>query len=232
MFHMTAARSLPLPNGITPPIRVLVVADNLLIRTGLTTLLTTQTDLNVVGQVAGGEALGDDLDVYRPEVVLYDLGYETVNSTRSAHLDALASALAGMPFVALLPGAREAAAVVNALDETTVYGLLLRDTPPDLMAIALNTVYHGLVTIDPALVSGLIVAESAPQEALTESLTPRELEVLQLLAQGLPNKTIALRLAISPNTVKFHINAILGKLDVQSRTEAVIRATRLGLVIL
>jgi two-component system nitrate/nitrite response regulator NarL len=65
-----------------------------------------------------------------------------------------------------------------------------------------------------------------------EELTPRELEVLRLMAEGLPNKTVALRLGISEHTVKFHVNAILGKLGVSSRTEAVVHATRLGLILL
>jgi len=65
-----------------------------------------------------------------------------------------------------------------------------------------------------------------------ESLTSRELEVLQYLAEGLPNKAIALKLGISEHTIKFHVNAILGKLGAQSRTEAVVRASRLGLIIL
>jgi DNA-binding NarL/FixJ family response regulator len=68
--------------------------------------------------------------------------------------------------------------------------------------------------------------------APVEELTSRELEVLRLMAEGLPNKTIALRLGISEHTVKFHVNAILGKLGVASRTEAVVRATRLGLILL
>jgi DNA-binding NarL/FixJ family response regulator len=71
-----------------------------------------------------------------------------------------------------------------------------------------------------------------PAEAPAEALTPRELEVLQLLAEGLPNKTIARQLSISEHTVKFHLNAIMSKLGAQSRTEAVVRATRLGLIIL
>jgi DNA-binding CsgD family transcriptional regulator len=69
-------------------------------------------------------------------------------------------------------------------------------------------------------------------QELPESLTPRELEVLQLLAQGLPNKQIAQRLGISDHTAKFHVNAILGKLGVQSRSEAIVQAVRMGLVLL
>ena len=73
---------------------------------------------------------------------------------------------------------------------------------------------------------------TAQTDPLIEALTARELAVLRLVAEGLPNKTIAVRLGISEHTVKFHVNAILGKLGVASRTEAVVRATRLGLIFL
>ncbi|HZY06001.1 MAG TPA: response regulator transcription factor, partial [Anaeromyxobacteraceae bacterium] len=71
-----------------------------------------------------------------------------------------------------------------------------------------------------------------PAPALDEPLTPRELEVLGLLAEGLPNKAIAARLGISEHTAKFHVNAILGKVGAESRSEAIVRAARLGLVVL
>jgi DNA-binding NarL/FixJ family response regulator len=76
------------------------------------------------------------------------------------------------------------------------------------------------------------ILAAAPNVAPSDPLTPREQEVLQLLAEGLPNKVIAQRLTISEHTVKFHINAILGKLGAQSRTDAVVRATRSGLLLL
>jgi two-component system nitrate/nitrite response regulator NarL len=83
------------------------------------------------------------------------------------------------------------------------------------------------------VLAGAVLAVPEPLPGLpVEDLTPRELEVLQLLAEGLPNKAIGLRLSISEHTVKFHVNAILGKLGAQSRTDAVVRATRLGLIIL
>lgn len=222
-------------DGAGHGLRVLVVADNLLVRTGLATLLTTRTDLRVVGQVAGSDNLADDVDVYRPQVVLYDLGYEP--ATALTRLDSLTD----LPLVVLLADVDDAGAAVGVFggDEPdgqpgygSGYGLLLRDSPPETLAAALNAVYYGLVTLDPALAAALVTADAATPEELPEALTPRESEVLQLLAEGLPNKLIARRLNISPNTVKFHINAILSKLGVQSRTEAVIRATRAGLVFL
>lgn len=211
---------------MTAALRVLVVADNLLVRTGLATLLATRTDLQVVGQVASSATLADDLDVYRPQVVIVDLGYEPAAAI--ARLEPLNE----VPFVALLPTAEFTAALIASLDENAIYGVMLRDSSPDMLAAAINAVFSGLIILDPLMATSVIVPDTASLETLDEALTPREAEVLQLLAEGLPNKNIAGRLGISPNTVKFHINAILNKLGVQSRTEAVIRATRLGLVIL
>lgn len=207
--------------------RVLVVADNVLARTGLAALLAIQDDVEIVGQVAGTETIGDDLDIYQPEVVAFDLGYDPAASA------ALLSLLDDMPTVALLPSPEDALTVVTHLLPETPYGLMLRDSNPAALALALRAVCGGLIVIDPPIAPALIpISEVASMDDPAEKLTPREYEVLQLLAEGLPNKLIAQRLQISPNTVKFHINAILSKLEVQSRTEAVIRATRLGWVML
>lgn len=207
--------------------RVLVVADNVLARTGLAALLAIQQDVEIVGQVAGTETIGDDLDIYRPEVVAFDLGYDPAVSA------ALLPLMGDMPIVALLPTPEDALTVVAHMLPDMPYGLMLRDSNPAALARALSAVCGGLIVIDLPIAPALIVTSDAISiDDPAEKLTPREYEVLQLLAEGLPNKLIAQRLQISPNTVKFHINAILSKLEVQSRTEAVIRATRLGWVML
>ena len=208
--------------------RVLVIADTLVVRVGLSALLDTQEQVNVVGQVDGKGALVDDLDVFRPDVALIDLGYDpaAMLPTLTLLVDAI------MPAVVLLPDADSAANVLPALNAASAYGLLLRDSEGDLLAVTLNAVAGGLVTLDPLLAESLISTGGDIIETPAESLTPREADVLQLLAQGLTNKAIAHDLGISPNTVKFHINAILTKLDAQSRTEAVVRATRLGWIML
>jgi DNA-binding NarL/FixJ family response regulator len=100
------------------------------------------------------------------------------------------------------------------------------------LAAALAAVREGLVVVDEALATAVLRPRQARPAALVEALTPRESEVLQLLAQGLANKAIAARLGISDHTAKFHVNAILGKLGVQTRTEAIVHAARLGLVLL
>jgi DNA-binding NarL/FixJ family response regulator len=204
-------------------LRILIVGDNPLARTGLAALLAGETGIAVVGQVAGDDDLPEDLDLYKPDILVWDLGWEP-----SSALDHLADLKdSGPPAVALLTETAHAADAWNA----GAVGLLLRDTDADQLLAALDAVSQGLVVLDPQLAAALPRSEP-PTHPPAETLTPRELEVLQLLAEGLPNKTIARQLSISEHTVKFHLNAIMSKLGAQSRTEAVVRATRLGLIIL
>ena len=112
-------------------------------------------------------------------------------------------------------------------------GYLARDAAPSTIVQAVRAVVTGLVVLDPLAVPTLAAAPSRPlSDPPADLLTARELEVLALLAQGLPNKTIAHRLAISDHTVKFHVGAILTKLGAASRTEAVTLAARQGLLML
>lgn len=211
--------------------RVLVAADNVLARAGLSSLLAGGEDLTIVGQISGGETLSADIELYRPELLVYDLGWNP------AGIFEWLAGLRQMPVLALLPDHEWVVESVRALRETgSPYGVLLRDTHPDRLLAALYAVAGGLLVIDPALAGALfppITALPLPSDDdQPEALTPRELEVLQLLAQGMANKGIAAQLSISEHTVKFHVNAVMTKLNAQSRTEAVVRATRLGWVIL
>jgi len=110
-------------------------------------------------------------------------------------------------------------------------GLLPREADAETIAAAATAAANGLSVMHPEYVNTLALVNPR-SEADVEPLTAREREVLQLLAEGLPNKIIAARLKITDHTVKFHVNAIMTKLGVQSRTEAVVRATRLGLILL
>jgi DNA-binding NarL/FixJ family response regulator len=206
-----------------PDLRILIVGDNPLARTGLAALLAGESGIAVVGQVVGGNDLLEDLDLYKPDIIVWDLGWEP--SSALEHLSELKDG--GTPVVALLTDTSHAPDAWNA----GAVGLLLRDTHADELLAALDAVAQGLVVLDPQLAAALPKSEPPPEPPV-ETLTPRELEVLQLLAEGLPNKAIARRLNISEHTVKFHLNAIMSKLGAQSRTEAVVRATRLGLIIL
>ena len=109
-------------------------------------------------------------------------------------------------------------------------GVLTRLADGPRIASAVRSVLHGLLVLDQRLTPLMPLPGITTTNAV--ELTPREREVLELLALGLPNKTIGTKLGISEHTVKFHVNSILGKLGAQSRTEAVARATRMGLVFL
>jgi two-component system nitrate/nitrite response regulator NarL len=212
-------------------LRVLVIAENLLVRAGLVTLLSREADITVVGQVAGGESLANDLEVYRPDLMIWDFGWQQDSERESfIHLVDEIGAENLLPVLILLPDDSRATEMAALLRDAPAGGLLLRDSGPDQLGAALNATALGLLVFDPALAA--LPAADTLSEPLLDNLTPREMEVLQLLAEGLANKMIAQQLGISEHTVKFHVNAILSKFNAQSRTEAVVRATRLGLIFL
>lgn len=211
---------------MTSSLRVLIVSDNLLSRAGLAALLDNQDDILIVGQTPSTDLI-DSIDLYRADIILFDLGWQAVDSLSNlAQLQTL-----NIPIVTLLADESDAANVLGTLAQFTAYGILLNENDADILLSALQTVYDGLIVFDPELISYLN-ASAITIEPLPETLTPREDEVLQLLAQGLTNKGIAHQLGITDHTVKFHVNAIMTKLGAQSRTEAVVRATRAGLIIL
>jgi two-component system nitrate/nitrite response regulator NarL len=206
-------------------LRVLVVADDPLVRAGLAALIDNQPGCDLVGQAPAEPDLPDQVIVYRPDVLVWDLGWDPSSPPDALDDERLRAMVA---IVALLPDDT----LVPDLLAAGVRGLLRRDTAGEELAAAVAATAQGLVVIDPILASAILSSREQPATGLVEELTPRELEVLQLLAEGLSNKVIARRLEISEHTVKFHVNAILGKLGVQSRTEAVVHASRLGLIIL
>ena len=207
-------------------LRAVVIAGDPLARAGLAALLS-QAGCAVVGQVAGDEDLSAQMALYRPDVIVWDMGWDA-SANLDSNLEALADlSEAGWPVVALLPDGSHAAEVWAG----RASGLLPRETDGRRLLVALETAVEGFLVLDPGLAGRVMPARERPDD-LVETLTPREWEVLQLLADGLTNRAIAQRLGISDHTVKFHVNAVLGKLGAQSRTEAVVRATRLGLLLL
>lgn len=197
--------------------RVLVISDDALARAGLAALIGGP-DVELVGQGAFAEASA--LAASRePDVVAWDVGPgdETAAGLR----------LGDAPVLAILWDEAQGAAAVAA----GARGIVLRDTAPARLVAALEAVARGLMVIDPVL-SDLVPRRRPLSSDRIEPLTPRENEVLQLLAEGRSNKSIAARLGISEHTAKFHVNAILGKLGATTRTEALAQAARLGLVLL
>ncbi len=160
----------------------------------------------------------------RRGAVLWDLGWHPENA-----FDFLRHFPPnGPPIVALLPDETHA----HETRHESLRGLLLREAEAESIVAALRAASQGLMVFDPVFADTVLRSRSKLERAATEALTPREIEVLHLLTEGLPNKIIAHRLRISEHTVKFHINSLMGKLGAQSRTDAVVRATRLGLIFL
>ena len=199
-----------------------MVADDPLARGGLAAIVRSQ-GFEVVGPASADEAGRAALFSPRPDLVVWDVGDDVATLT-----DRLKEwEPEGLPVVALVadePGAVEALGA-------GAQGALFRSVEPERLVAALHAAANGLVVLEEAMATALRprpLAASPPAEALTR----RETEVLQLLSLGLSNKEIASRLAVSEHTAKFHVNAILGKLGAQSRTDAVVRAARMGLLIL
>jgi two-component system nitrate/nitrite response regulator NarL len=203
--------------------RVLIIGDDPLARSGLSAMLAGQAGLVVVGQTTPDD-LPDFLRLHDPGVALWDLGLEP----RAALGRMRALPLESLPVLALVPDDRLAAEVLGS----GVRGLLMRDADAARLASAAIAAWRGNLVIDEVLAAAVLPGRPAPADSPAEPLTARELEVLQLLAQGMANKAIAARLGISDHTAKFHVNAILGKLGAASRTEAVVVAVRHGLVAL
>jgi DNA-binding NarL/FixJ family response regulator len=209
-------------------LRLLIISPDPLARAGLATLLADRSGYEVVGQIDIGESLPAVLGAYRPDVIIWDLGWEPEENL-GLLTEVGPGPNEGEPqIIALLPDGEHASTIWSS----GVRGLLLRDVSTASLLAATSAVFNGLAAVEPEFLDILLPVVSLEEPALVEELTPRELEVLQLLAEGLANKTIAQQLEISEHTVKFHVNAIMSKLDAQSRTEAVVRATRLGLIML
>jgi two-component system nitrate/nitrite response regulator NarL len=202
-------------------VRVVVVSEDPLVRSGLVTLLAGQAGILVEAQINPDE-LPASAGASGSEIALWDVG-----SGSPSGLDHLAeTGPRGLRVLAILADEGQAAEALGA----GARGVVLRDVEPARLAAAVHAVAEGLMVLDGAAASAVLRPRS-PAAATVEHLTPREQEVLQLLAQGLSNKLIAARLGITDHTVKFHVNAILGKLGAQSRTEALALAARLGLVL-
>jgi DNA-binding NarL/FixJ family response regulator len=200
--------------------RVLVVSDDPLARGGLALLLEGQPGVRVAAQVATPEDWPALFETYEPDAAVWDLGPGVGD-------ELLADPRPGGPPILVLARDNEQAAAAQAAGAR---GVVSRDADGERLAAALSALAHGLVVLDPAFAEAPRPRVAAA--ALVEGLTPREQEVLGLLSEGLSNKHIAARLGITERTAKFHVNAILGKLGAESRTEAVVLAARLGLIVL
>ena len=205
-------------------IRVLVVSPYPTVRAGLRALLQHDEAIEVAWEAQGAPDLGGPWPA-RPDVALMD------EASGSGVMEALEARAPELGVVVL--GAEQAD--YRAGSSAAPRGFLTHDATAEELAAAIRAVAHGLTVVDPALAPALLAARprsESDHHIVDETLTPRELEVLHLLAAGLPNKTIAIRLRISEHTAKFHVSSVLSKLGAASRTEAVTTAARRGLLLL
>lgn len=192
-----------------------------LARGGVAALLASEPSVRVAGEAAPDGALRGAVRALVPEVAAFDVGMG------EGFADAMSGTVAaGVPVVALLGSGSQAREALGA----GARGLVLRGTPSARLAAALRAVAEGLWALDADIGEGLL--HPAAPGGSSERLTPRELEFLGLLAEGLSNKAIADRLGITERTAKFHASSVLAKLGAENRAEAIVRAARLGLVAL
>jgi NarL family two-component system response regulator YdfI len=211
-------------------IRVFIVAASPLARAGLENLLAPRA-VEVVGSIASMETLADLLSEVAPDVVLIDASGEPFEPMLES---IIASDLASDISIVVLGDGVSATASAEAL-RAGIRAALPGDISPEQLVSTLHAAANGLLILHPAQAHEMLPDGASPArrvEELAESLTRREVEVLQMLAAGLSNKQIAARLDISEHTAKFHVASILGKLGAGSRTEAVSIGIRRGLVLL
>jgi DNA-binding NarL/FixJ family response regulator len=208
------------------PIRVLIADDHEVVRQGLRTFLEIDPELEVVGEASDGREAVRLAHRVHPDVVLMDLLMPELDGIAATRL--IRQELPDTEVMALT-SVLEDASVVGAVRAGAI-GYLLKDTKAQELRQAIKAAAAGQVQLSPEAAARLVREVSAPDQP--EVLSERENDVLRLLARGFANKEIAARLLISEKTVKTHVSSILGKLGVQSRTQAALYAGRIGMVAL
>ncbi len=204
-------------------IRLLIADDHAVVRHGLAQLVATFEDVEVVGSAADGEEAVALSAERAPDVVLMDLempvldGIEATRRIKAAHPEVT---------VVVLTSFSDRERILHALDAGAA-GYLLKDVEPEELAKAIAAAARGESPLDPKAARALLSARRTGAPA--DSLSEREREVLLMVAEGLPNKQIALRLAISEKTVKAHLTSVFRQIGVTDRTQAALWVERSGL---
>ena len=212
-------------------IKILIVDDHTVVRDGLSSMLGRQDDFIVVGDAENGKVAVEKYDELKPDVVLMDLrmpemnGVEAMSDIRCENPNA--------KFIVLTTFDTDEY-IFDAID-AGARGYLLKDASADELFHAVRTVHRGESLIEPGVAAKVLdrLAQLSRQEyqpSPAEILSGREIEVLQLMAQGSANKQIAASLSVSESTVKTHVANIFQKLDVNQRTEAVTHALQRGII--
>ncbi|HJD81573.1 response regulator transcription factor [Kitasatospora aureofaciens] len=218
---------------MSAPIRVLVCDDQMLVRTGLVTIIGAQPDMEVAGECGDGRTGVDLAREVRPDVVVMDIRMPVLDGLEATRL--LAGVGVPHPAKVLVVTTFNLDEYVYEALRVGASGFLLKDAPPDRLLHGIRTVATGAALLDPDVTRRLVgryAARIRPAEKTHRDipLTPRELEVLRLIADGLSNSEIAATLVISHETVKTFVSRILSKLQLRDRVQAVVYAYRHGLV--
>lgn len=209
-------------------IRVFIADDHTIVRSGIQALLETIDDLEVIGEAGDGRQAVAAVLALRPDVVLMDLEMPVMDGIEA--IEAI---------IGRWPEARILVLTSFATDDRVfpavkagALGYLLKDSGPEALVQAIRQVQRGESSLHPRIARKLMLELSRPasKPLPNDPLTPRELEVLQLVAHGLGNQEIADRLVISEATVRSHVSSILNKLHLASRTQAALYALREGYV--
>ncbi len=207
-------------------IRVLLVDDHAVVREGLRTFLELQEGIEIVGEAADGEAAIREAERLGPDVILMDLVMPKLDGVGA--MRELRQRLPACRVIVLTSFAQDDR-LLPAI-QAGAAGYLLKNVEPSELARAVRAAHTGGTLLDPAVASRLVEAiAQRPGEEPRERLTPREREVLSLIALGRSNKRIALELGIAEKTVKTHVGHVLAKLDVPDRTQAALFAVREGM---
>ena len=226
---------------MTATIRILLADDHPIVREGLRAVLETQPDFEVVGESASGDKVLQQVAQLQPDLLLLDLempvmdGVETIKRIHQLQLQ-------HNPRIIVFTAFDNDERIIHAI-QAGANGYLLKGAPRDDIFNAIRVTHQGGSLLQPIVASKLLrhvvqqgETSTVPKQdrdmPVIEELTERELEVLRLVAQGMPNKEIATRLIISERTVKFHVSSIMGKLGATNRTEAVSLAAQRGLITL
>jgi DNA-binding NarL/FixJ family response regulator len=201
-------------------IRVLIVDDHHVVRAGLQQLIDATDDLRVVGAARTGAEGLELATALEPDVALMDLSMPELDGIEATR--AIATAAPGVRVV-VLTSFSDRERILDAIDAGAV-GYLLKDAEPDDLVRGIRAAASGGSPLDPKAASMILTRSTERATPLTD----REQEVLKLVAAGMPNKRIAMRLEISEKTVKTHLTSIFQRIDVSDRTQAALWATRHG----
>ncbi len=211
-------------------IEVLIVDDHTLVRKGLAQLLEGEPDIRVVDQAADGEEAVEKARLYRPDIVLLDIHMPGTDGIEAARRIAQAYPEVNVIMLTMYGDERHLFEAIKA----GAKGYVLKSAHPEQLLATIRTVYHGEAWLEPAMARKMLeefrqLSQPKPRSDVVH-LTPREREILELLAQGASNAEIAKRLGIAEKTVRNRLSLIFSKLHVNNRTQAALKAREAGWV--